>query len=85
MVEHVFRYTVGQSEFFQIHRIHPVNLFETDRIGMCLATVHTQKRTGFDVVEATVLHEKFDGCPGVRTLLDLVEENQCFSRNQRNA
>lgn len=82
MVEHVFRYAVGQGEFLQVHRKHPVDLFETDRIGICLAAVHPKKRARLDVIEASVLNKELDGRPGVRTFLDLVEEDQRLSRDQ---
>ena len=44
---------------------------------------NTQQGAGLDIVKASILHQKFDGSPGIGAGLDFIQKHQGFPGNHR--
>ena len=65
----------GGEELAQVERVHAHDPLITDGQRGDIAVQHAQKRPGFYVVEAPVVHEELDRAARAGALLYLVEED----------
>ena len=84
MLDHVLGDTVRPCKFQQVHGVHLPDLFKAYGIRTNLFAVHPEQGTGFDIVETPILNEELDSRPSIRTLLDLIKEDQRLAGNQRH-
>ena len=68
------------KEFFKIQRIQRKRLKIAYRSGFQIDKLHPQQRSGKNVAETVILHEKLDLCDNLPASLDFVKEEDRSAR-----
>ncbi len=82
MFQHLIANTYGSGKLFQIKWVHLQFAHITHWNAAQVFQFNSQKRATHDITVTSFIDEELDGCHHLVTLLNLVEENEGFARNQ---
>ena len=72
----------GPKELFKIHGVHFIILFIAHTVRLNLPVIDAHQGTGTDHIEPSIQLEELERGGTVRTGLQLIEEDKCFTRDK---
>ena len=83
MVENGLRQIYGTREFAEIHGVHFKDAHIADGSALDIAEFDAEQGTGEDIPERTLIHKEFDLCNDLFIFLNLIQEIDGFTGNDR--